>query len=91
MSLGMLKLDPKDYRGWYFLATAQEKLLLFNDAVNSREAAKKIDPYNAENLLNLGRDYKAINKNEETKQIIAEIQKFAADSSEYQIAIKELN
>lgn len=86
-----VKLDPKDYRGWYFLATAQEKLSLFNDAINSREAAKKIDPYNAENLLNLGRDYKAINKNEEAKQIIAEIQKFAADSSEYQTAIKELN
>lgn len=84
-------LDPKDYRGWYFLASAQEKLSQFNDAIKSRELARKIDPYNAENLLALGRDYKATNETKKARELIAEINSFAPNSAEYQLAVKELN
>jgi tetratricopeptide (TPR) repeat protein len=86
-----VKLDPKDYRGWFFLASSQEKLSLYKDAIASREAARKIDPYNADNLLNMGRDYKATNQSDKAKEMIIKIKEFAPNSNEYELAVKELN
>ena len=72
------------------MSPAQEKLSKFNDAIKSREAARKIDPYNAENLLALGRNYKATNQTEKARELIAEIKSFPPNSAEYQLAVKEL-
>ncbi len=73
------------------MASSQEKLAKYDDAVRSRVAAKKIDPYNADNLLQLGRDYKETRQLDKAIAIIEEIKKFAPSSAEYQTALKELN
>ncbi len=83
--------DPKDYRGWFFLASSQEKQSKFAEAVKSREAARTIDPFNADNLLELGRDYKLTQRLGEAKKIILAIKEFAPESVQYQNAVKEFS
>ena len=86
-----IHLDSRDYRAWFFLASSQEKLGSFAEAIKSREAAALIDPYNAENLLELGRDYVKINEPAKAKQLINKINEFAPKSSQYSDALKELS
>ena len=86
-----INLDPKDYRAWYFLAIAQEKLKDFDAAIFSRQQAYKLDPYNTSNLVELGRDYIVLGKVEEARKIIDIIKRFAPNSSDLQIAKSEFN
>ena len=86
-----VNLDPKDYRGWYFLANAQENLKEFEKAINSRKKASLLDPYNSENLLALVKDYKFENQLSMAKELLPIIKKYSASGDLYQQALKELN
>lgn len=85
-----INLDPKDYRAWFFLASAQEEMGDFEAAVTSRNKAAEIDPYNSSNLLELGRDLKKLGKLLEARKIIDEITKFAPESKDLDLAVQEL-
>lgn len=85
-----LKLDSKDYRSWWFLATAQEESGDRVSAIVPRKEALRIDPYNIKDMLQLVRDYKAANQLENAKLMVAKIKAIAPNSAEYEQAVSEL-
>ena len=59
-------------------------------AIAYREQALVLDPWNSQNLLQLGRDYLATGDATKAKTVIAKIQNFAPDSADLKSAISEL-
>lgn len=59
-------------------------------ALAYREQALVLDPWNSQNLLQLGRDYLATGDATKAKTVIAKIQSFAPDSADLKSAISEL-
>ena len=59
-------------------------------AIAYREQALVLDPWNSQNLLQLGRDYLATGDATKAKTVIAKIQSFAPDSADLKSAISEL-
>jgi len=59
-------------------------------AIAYREQASVLDPWNSQNLLQLGRDYLSAGDATKAKTVIAKIQSFAPDSADLKSAISEL-
>jgi len=61
------------------------------EAIEVRNKISKIDPWNAKNYLELGRDFKNIENLAGTKLMFEKISSFAKSSPEYNLAKLELN
>ena len=84
-----LKMDPRDYWAWYYLALSDEKFNRRASAVPARQKIAVLDPYNAPNLLELGRDLKADGDLAGAKATIARINSFAPNTPEAKTAQTE--
>ena len=77
-----LKMDPRDYSAWEYLALSDENTNHRANAIPARERIAQLDPFNAPNLLELGRDLKAAGDLTGAKAIIARINSFAPNTPE---------
>jgi O-antigen ligase len=84
-----IAIDPKDYRAWWFLATAQEESGDRAKAIEARKKSISLDPWNYADLLQLGEDLKAAGDIAGAKAIIAQIDAFAAHTAESATAHKD--
>lgn len=84
-----LKMDPRDYAAWQYLALSDEQLNKRANAVAARQRMASLDPLNAPSLLELGRDLKAAGDLAGAKAIIAKINAFAPGSTEAKTAQTE--
>jgi len=88
--LAILKSDPKSFQAMTTLALISEGKKSFAEAVSYREKIASIDPWNYQNLLQLGIDRKQLGDKVGAKAIIAQIDAFASTTSEAVTAHKEL-
>ena len=88
--LAILKSDPKSFQAMTTLALISEGNKSFAEAVSYREKIASIDPWNYQNLLQLGIDRKQLGDKVGAKAIIAQIDAFASTTSEAVTAHKEL-
>lgn len=70
--------DPRNLDALNALALVSENLGKFNDAIGYRLEMAKLDPWNAKNYLELGKDYKAISDTTNTQAMLDKILSFAA-------------
>ena len=88
--LAILKSDPKSFQAMTTLALISEGNKSFAEAVSYREKIAAIDPWNYQNLLQLGIDRKQLGDKIGAKAVIAQIDAFASTTSEAATAHKEL-
>ena len=72
------------------LAEIYEGFNEINKAVSYRELIYKYDPWNARNLLQLGREYKFLKNYNQMREIKTKIDSFASKTNEGLLASKEL-
>jgi O-antigen ligase len=84
-----LRMDPRDFNGWFYLAQSYEITNQRAQAVLARQRMAKLDPFNYVSLLELGRDLKAAGDVAGAKAIGARINSFAADTAEAKSAQAE--
>ena len=85
-----LSIDAKDYRAWWFLATAQESLGNRVEAIPAREKSISLDPLNTSDMVELARDYKAQGNKGGAVSILQRIHKLNPDGKDYFLATKDL-
>ena len=61
--------DPQSYAGLGLAASFYEQLHKFDKAAPLRERMHQLDPWGAQNLLTLGKDYIALGEKEKAKQL----------------------
>ena len=69
----VLKQDPRRYDAYYFLASISEAYKNYLVAIKYRKLAEKINPFDAENLLQLEKDYLANSDRIEAVQVCKRI------------------
>ena len=84
-----LRMDPRDYVAWDYLALSAEQANKRADAIPARERIAQLDPYNYVSLLELGRDLKAAGDLVGAKAISARINSFAPNTPEAKAAQAE--
>ncbi len=85
-----LRMDPRDFGAWFYLALSDETANKRVDAVSARQQMAVLDPYNAPSLLELGRDLKAAGDLAGARAIVARINSFAPNTPEAKSAQTEL-
>jgi hypothetical protein len=76
------KLDPRNLDNLGILADFSLKLNQINDAIKYRKEIYLLDPWNAKNLLELGRLYKATGQLTEMSDVLQKILAFAPNTPE---------
>lgn len=76
----ILRKDPRNLDALRSLALINEQLGNINIAINYRKRISDLDPWNASNLLSLGKDYKQSGDTMKTKEILVKILSFASDN-----------
>lgn len=79
-----IALDSHDYRSWWFLASSLEKLGKRVEAIEAREMTVKLSPFNAANLLELGKNQLANQDLSGARKSLEQIAKVDANSMEFQ-------
>jgi len=87
----LYKTDPRNLDTLVLLSIANERLGNLPKAIEFRKAITKLDPWNAENYLALGRYYKSQGNSTESKLILDKILSFAANHPIAEQATKELD
>jgi tetratricopeptide (TPR) repeat protein len=85
-----VKLDKRDYRGWFFLATAYEDSGNRVKAIPARLSALELDPFNTSNMLELVKDYKAANDFDKAKAVGERIKPINPSGDDYKQALVAL-
>ena len=86
----VLQQDPRELNSLNALAEIYEGFNEINKAVGYRELISKYDPWNARNLLQLGREYKFLKNYNQMREIKTKIDSFASKTNEGLLASKEL-
>ena len=84
-----LKMDPRDFGAWFYLALADENTNHRANAVAARQRMALLDPFNYTSLLELGRDLKAAGDLSGARAISARINSFAPNTAEAKTARAE--
>ena len=84
------KYDPRNIEYLLALSAISENKGDFNFAIEKRIEVVKLDPWNAKNYLELGRDYKLIGEFTKMERCKMTILEFAPNSPEANIALTEL-
>jgi O-antigen ligase len=74
----ILLKDPRNLDALRSLALINEQLGNINIAINYRKQISDLDPWNASNLLSLGKDYKLLGDSIKTKEVLVKILSFAS-------------
>jgi hypothetical protein len=89
----VLKLNKSDPRALEFLrwlALYEVEQANYQKAIYFRNKIAELDPWNANNYLDLGVLYKAIGDEENVAKMLAKISQFAPDTSIYKLAVTKL-
>lgn len=73
--------DPRSLEALRFLALTHESLNQISEAINYRIQIAKYDEWNAENYLELGKDYKKLGDLDNSNYMLLKILSFAPDDS----------
>ena len=84
-----LRMDPRDYVAWEYLALSYEGANRRADAIPARQRIAQLDPYNYVSLLALGRDLKSAGDVLGAKAISVRINSFAPNTPEAKAAQAE--
>jgi tetratricopeptide (TPR) repeat protein len=82
--------DPRNLDALLLLALTYEQLSDFPNAIIYRENLIELDPWNAPNYLELGRNYKAVGNLEKSQEMLDKILSFAPNGPIAEQASKEL-
>jgi len=82
--------DPRNFDALNYLAFIYEDSKQFGPAIDNRIEIAKLDPWNTDNLLQLGRDYKAIGDFSKMNEVLKLIESFASNTTQFEIASSEL-
>ena len=82
--------DLRNFDALNYLAFIYEDSKQFGPAIDNRIEIAKLDPWNADNLLQLGRDYKAIGDFSKMNEVLKLIESFASNTTQFEIASSEL-
>lgn len=89
----VLKLNESDPRALEFLrwlALYEVEQANYQQAIYFRNKIAELDPWNANNYLDLGVLYKAIGDQENTAKMLVKISQFAPNTSIYKLAVTKL-
>ena len=87
--LAVLARDPRGFDALNTLALIEEANKNFGEAASNRQKMSALDPWNYQNLLQLGEDLKQTGDKAGAKAIIGRIDAFAAQTSEALTAHKD--
>ena len=82
--------DPRNLDALNAYAEINERLGNVSLALSARESINKYDPFNTRNLLQLGREYKFLQRFNDMDQIRTQIASFDQKSAEYKMSVTEL-
>jgi tetratricopeptide (TPR) repeat protein len=86
----ILEEDPRNLDALNTLAEISERNNQIIKAIEYREQILKLDPWNARNILQLGREYKFVKDFKKMELMRDKILAFASAKSEAQLALTEL-
>ncbi len=86
----ILVKDPRNLNALNLLAEISERSNQIEEAIYYRESILKLDPWNARNLLQLGREYKFAGNFNAMNDMKTRILSFASQKPEAQLAVTEL-
>jgi tetratricopeptide (TPR) repeat protein len=86
----LLVKDPRNLNALNLLAEISERGNQIEEAIYYRELILKLDPWNARNLLQLGREYKFVGDFNAMNDMKTKILSFASQKPEAQLADAEL-
>lgn len=86
----IIKQDPRELNSLNSLAEIHEGFNEIDQAIEYRELIAKYDPWNARNLLQLGREYKFLKNFSQMREVKNKIDSFALKTNEGVLASKEL-
>jgi O-antigen ligase len=82
--------NPRNLDCMNIISSYLEQIKDYEQAITYRLKIRNLDPWNAANLLQLGRDYKFSSNFKSMSEIRNEIYSFASNTNEGKIAVKEL-
>ena len=88
---GIYEDDPRNLTALNQLAAVNEKMNNTSEAIKYREIIVKLDPWNAVNYFNLGKNYKIQNNQIKANAMLQKILSFDSDSDLAQQAVAELS
>jgi len=88
---GIYEDDPRNLTALNQLAEVNEKMNNTSEAIKYREIIVKLDPWNAVNYFNLGKNYKIQNNQVKANAMLQKILSFDSDSDLAQQAAAELS